>query len=87
MLLQQVLLCVIPIARAQEDCGDLWGLQAGENEARATKYAHDGDFACALKHRETAAELYADADAYYNLAIAYEDMEQFAKAKTAWYRF
>merc|ERR1711865_1290552 len=43
-----------------------------------------GQPGCVLKLRQAEVEQYSDADAYYNLAIAYEDMRMYDGAVTAW---
>jgi hypothetical protein len=74
---------VLVIVHAQEDCGDLHR-DGIDHEAKAIYFSNHGNLNCALRHRIRAAVLFADADSYFNLAIAHEELKQFKKAKKAW---
>jgi tetratricopeptide (TPR) repeat protein len=50
----------------------------------AEAFEKDGDWDCALEHRKTEAVLFADVDAYYNLALAYEKAGHDEQALEIW---
>ena len=56
-------------------CGDV--TSAGvDHLLKAKDFEKAGNLECALVHRKIDADTFADADAYYNLALAYENLER-----------
>jgi hypothetical protein len=56
-------------------CGDV--TSAGvDHLLKAKDFEKAGNLECTLVHRKIDADTFADADAYYNLALAYENLER-----------